>query len=150
MRRELRRKIAAARIGHLATSNGVALGLVPVCFVLLGETLYHAIDAKPKREESRWLARVRNIETNPNAAFLIDHYTEDWRRLWYVLVRGRARILESGDEHRRAILALRRKYPQYRTTYSLARESLVIALDIGAITEWPARRAGAPPRRRPG
>lgn len=112
--------------------------MVPVCFVLIGDTLYHAIDAKPKRVTAAELARVRNVRTNPNAVLLVDHYEEDWRRLWYVLFRGRARLLGAGMEQRRALAALRRKYTQYRTTVPLGQQALVIAVDIGRLSVWQA------------
>src|SRR4030081_3853360 len=90
----LRRRIARARVGHLATSDGTTPSVVPVCFVLLGETVYQAIDATPKSITPTRLRRLRNIRANPRAALLVDEYVEDWRRLWYVLLRGRARIVE--------------------------------------------------------
>ena len=84
---------------------------MPVCFVLLGDTIYQAIDAKPKSVAPRRLRRVKNIQANPRAAFLVDQYVENWRRLWWVLLHGRARLVALGAEHERAISALRRKYP---------------------------------------
>ena len=121
--------------------------MIPVCFVLLGETLYQAIDAKPKSVAPRRLRRVRNIQANPEAALLVDHYLENWRRLWWVLLHGRARLVEDGAEQQRAIAALRRKYPQYRTTTPLAADALVIALDVRRLRHWqashPVRRGEA-------
>jgi len=118
---------------------------VPVCFVLLGETLYHAIDAKPKATGPRRLRRVRNVRANPVAALLVDHYVEDWRRLWYALFSGRARVIEQGPEQQRAIAALRRKYLQYRTTLPLRSDALVIAIDVRRLSHW---QASSPARRR--
>lgn len=146
-----RRGFARARVGHFATSDGRRPSLVPVCFVLLGGTVYHAIDAKPKSLPANRLRRVANIRANPNAALLVDHYEEDWSRLWFSLARGQARLITEGVEHRRAILALRRKYPQYRSTFPLADDALVIALDVRQMTRWVSagRRPGAkaaPPR----
>ena len=112
--------------------------MVPVCFVLLGDTIYQAIDAKPKSVSAGQLRRVKNIRANPVAALLIDHYVEDWRRLWWVLLRGRARVVANGAERGRAIKALRRKYPQYRTTTPLAADALVIALDVRRLRHWRA------------
>jgi PPOX class probable F420-dependent enzyme len=132
----VRRQLASARVGHFATSDGRHPALIPVCFVLLGETVYHAIDAKPKSVPPSRLRRVANIRANPNAALLVDHYDEDWRRLWYVLVRGTARLLQGGAEHRRAVAALRRKYPQYRESVPLSPDALIIALDIAQVGEW--------------
>lgn len=139
----VRRKVARARVGRFASGGQGRLGLVPVCFVLLDDTLYHAIDAKPKRRQASELARVTNVRTNPKAAVLVDHYEEDWRRLWYALFRGRARVVESaGAEHRRAIVALRRKYVQYRVGLPLAGDALVIGLDAEQLTHWQASSAG--------
>jgi PPOX class probable F420-dependent enzyme len=142
----LRRRIARARVGHLATSDGLTPSVVPVCFVLIGDTLYQAIDGKPKSRAPGQLRRVKNVRANPRAALLIDHYVEDWRRLWYVLLRGRARIVDRGPEQKRAIVALRKKYPQYRSTVPLAADALVIAIDVRRLQDWRAssrgRRAG--------
>jgi PPOX class probable F420-dependent enzyme len=148
----LRRRIARARVGHLATSDGTQPTVVPVCFVLLGDTLYQAIDAKPKSVAPGRLRRVKNVRANPRAALLIDHYVEDWRRLWWALLHGRARVIDHGAEHQRALTALRRKYPQYRTTTPLASDALVMALDVRRLRHWQARslnRRGVAGRRRP-
>jgi PPOX class probable F420-dependent enzyme len=138
----LRRRIARARVGHLATTDGTKPAVVPVCFVLLGDTAYQAIDAKPKSVAPRRLRRVKNILTNPEAALLIDQYLENWRRLWWVLIHGRARLVVAGPEQQRAITALKRKYPQYRTTTPLAPDALVIALDVRRLRHWRASQRG--------
>lgn len=148
----LRRRITRARVGHLATSDGTRPTVIPVCFVLLGDTVYQAIDAKPKSVAPRRLRRVKNIQANPQAALVVDHYAEDWLRLWWVLLHGRARLVTPGPEQGRAIAALRRKYPQYRTTTPLAADALVIALDVRRLRHWPAShpgRRGAAPAARP-
>lgn len=147
----VRRLVGRARVGHFATSGGLRPSLVPVCFVLVGETVYHAIDAKAKTVPARRLRRVANLQTNPSAALLVDHYEEDWAHLWYALLRGHARLIAAGEEQRRAIRALRRKYAQYRTTLPLAQTALVIALDVEQVTHWvsaPRRRSGARADRR--
>jgi PPOX class probable F420-dependent enzyme len=98
------------------------------------------------------LRRVKNVRANPRAALLIDHYVEDWRRLWWALLHGRARVIDHGAEHQRALTALRRKYPQYRTTTPLASDALVMALDVRRLRHWQARslnRRGVAGRRRP-
>jgi PPOX class probable F420-dependent enzyme len=149
---DLRRRLMRARVGHLATSDGTRPTVIPVCFVLLGDTVYQAIDAKPKSVAPRRLRRVKNIQANPMAALLVDHYLEDWRRLWWVLLHGRARLVTHGPEQQRAIAALRRKYPQYRTTTPLAADALVIALDVRRLRHWQAShpgRRGAERARRP-
>ncbi len=109
-------KIDEARVAHLATTGRDGLPhLVPVCFVSNGRSLYIPLDRKPKRTALMKLARVRNIQANPNVALLIDHYEEDWDKLWFILIRGRATLLRrpGSKEHRKAISLLKKKYPQY-------------------------------------
>ena len=111
-----------ARVGRLATADARGRPLVvPVCFAFDGRACYSAIDAKPKRDPSRALRRVRNITENPRVALVVDRYDEDWSRLRYVIVEGTATILTAGDEFARAIDLLRKKYPQYRAM-GLARD----------------------------
>ncbi len=136
--------IASARLGRLATADGTGQPLVlPICYAWDGEALVSAIDAKPKRAGD--LKRVRNIRENPKVSVVIDHYDEDWRRLWWVLLRGETRVLRDGVEHRRALAALRRKYPQYREGWPLDGGALVIALDVVRLRYW---RSSSPGRRR--
>ena len=122
------------RVGHLATADrGGAPHVIPVCYAVAENTLYITIDEKPKRLDVA-LKRVRNIIENPQAAFVVDHYDEDWRRLGWVMLRGSAEVLESGDEHDRAQELLRARYPQYRAM-NLA-ELPVIAVRIARATSW--------------
>jgi PPOX class probable F420-dependent enzyme len=122
------------RVGRLATAdkNGMPHA-IPVCFAVIDRTLYVTIDEKPKRQD-RPLKRVRNILENPKAAFVADRWDEDWNRLAWVMLRGRAEILYAGAEHDRAQASLRERYPQYRTM-NLA-ELPVIALRIERATGW--------------
>ncbi len=131
----LRRRLVSARVAYLATARQGQPAVVPITFVLLGNRIYHAIDAKPKRKPPERLRRVRNLLANPRAAVLIEHYEEDWSKLWFALLEGRARLLRSGPEHRRAILALRRKYPQY-VEMPLDPRALVVALDVERSRFW--------------
>ena len=103
------------RVARLASAS--ARGephVVPVCFALGGETLYVTVDEKPKRRPARELKRVRNLRENPAVSVVADHYEEDWRRLAWVMLHGRAEILREGEEHDRAQALLRARYPQYR------------------------------------
>jgi PPOX class probable F420-dependent enzyme len=122
---------------------------VPICFVLLRSTVYHAIDSKSKQAEVMRLRRVRNVLANPQAMVLVDHYEEDWRRLWWIMLRGEARLLLSGDEQSRALLALKKKYPQYRDGWVLDRSAPVIALDVRRLQYWQSSSAGRRPGARP-
>ncbi|HEY1456467.1 MAG TPA: TIGR03668 family PPOX class F420-dependent oxidoreductase, partial [Candidatus Dormibacteraeota bacterium] len=94
---DMRRRLEESRTGHLGTVGAdAAPHVVPVCFVLEGNSIYFAVDSKPKR--TRDLKRLRNIATNPRVTVLIDHYEEDWRRLWWVRVDGLARVVADEDE----------------------------------------------------
>jgi PPOX class probable F420-dependent enzyme len=131
-----RRFLERARVAHLATADAAgAPQVVPICFALVGERLYVSIDEKPKHAAPMRLRRVRNIAENPQVAVVADVYDDDdWTRLGFVLVRGRARILTDGDEHRRAIDSLRERYAQYRAM--ALEERPVIAIDIERVTSW--------------
>jgi PPOX class probable F420-dependent enzyme len=103
---------------------------VPICFAIEGDTLYTAVDEKPKR--TRRLQRLRNIEADPRVEVLIDHYDDDdWTRLWWVRLRGRARNVD--DAHALELLAA--KYPQYRDRPP---SGPVIAVTIEGRSEWHA------------
>lgn len=110
---EMRVRVAEARVARLATVEPDGRPhLVPIVFALEGETIYTAVDQKPKRTTR--LQRLTNIEANPFVCVLVDHYADDWDELWWVRVRGPARVLEEGEERERAIGLLAAKYPQHR------------------------------------
>lgn len=105
-----------ARIAHLATSTREGLPhVVPICFAYDGRVIYSSIDKKPKRVEPARMRRVRNIRENKRVSLVVDSYSENWKRLRYVIVDGVASMLYSGAEYRRATMLLRRKYRQYRS-----------------------------------
>jgi PPOX class probable F420-dependent enzyme len=82
---------------------------VPICFALEGDTLYTAVDEKPKR--TRRLARLVDIARDPRVEVLIDGYDEDWSLLWWARLRGRARVVERDERGLELLVA---KYAQYR------------------------------------
>ena len=119
-----------ARVARLATvAPDGRPHVLPICFVIDGDTLYTAVDEKPKR--TRALQRLRDIEANPAVEIVIDHYEDDWTKLWWVRLRGRARIVE--DE--RALALLAGKYGQYRQAPP---QGPVIAVTIEERREWSA------------
>ena len=130
------RLIRAARTAHLATvAESGQPHVIPICFVFDGEHFFSPIDEKPKHTIK--LKRLKNIRENPQVALVIDRYDEDWRKLAYVLIFGQARILQSGEKHRRAVKLLRRKYPQYRPMAIDARPMIVITPK--RIAHWRAK-----------
>jgi PPOX class probable F420-dependent enzyme len=105
--------------------------VVPIVFALENDTLYTAVDRKPKR--SRRLRRIENARARPDVTVLVDHYEEDWQRLWWIRLRGRARVLDEGEERERAVALLTEKYPQYRDEPP---DGPVLAVDVVEIREW--------------
>jgi len=128
------RFLAGCRIAHLATADRKARPhVVPVCFAVADGSAYITIDEKPKGDPRR-LKRLRNIAENPEVALVPDRWDEDWSRLGWVMLRGRAEILDAGAEHDRAQQLLRERYPQYRAM-AIA-ELPVIAIRIERVTGW--------------
>jgi PPOX class probable F420-dependent enzyme len=125
-------RLARARVARLATTDPDGRPhLVPIVFAIDGDTLYSAVDRKPKR--SRTLRRIENARARPDVTILVDHYEEDWRRLWWIRVRGHARVLDDGDERERALELLSAKYEQYR---SEPPDGPVLAVDVTDVREW--------------
>jgi PPOX class probable F420-dependent enzyme len=110
---DMRERVEAARVGRLATvSPDGRPHLVPVVFALSGGTLVTAVDAKPK--SGTRLKRLDNIRENPHVTVLVDHYDEDWSRLWWVRLDGEARVLDDPSSTRGPRGLLTGKYRQYR------------------------------------
>ena len=65
---------------------------------------------------------------------VVDRYDEDWARLGWVMLRGRAEILSEGIEHEQAQALLRSRYPQLRAM-EIAQYP-VIAVRIERTTSW--------------
>ena len=118
-----------ATLGTIA-SDGRA-HLVPITFTLQDDVLYSAVDDKPK--STRSLARLANIEADARVSVLVQHYEDDWTRLWWVRVDGVARALGAGEERDEALRALASKYERYREDPPTGQ---VIAVDASRWTGW--------------
>jgi PPOX class probable F420-dependent enzyme len=128
-------RLTTARVARLATTDPDGRPhLVPIVFALEGETLYSAVDRKPKRSSK--LRRIENARARPDVTILVDHYEDAWDRLWWIRLRGRARVLDQGEERDRALSLLQEKYPQYR---SEPPDGPVLAVDVTDVRVWPDR-----------
>src|SRR5215469_12764926 len=133
---EINAKLELARIARLATVNREQRPhVIPICFVWDGSVFYSAIDRKPKRVAPDRLVRVKNIKEMPHVALLVDQYDEDWTRLWYVLVQGKAELVSAAAERQRAIQLLRAKYPQYDASM-LADDAPVLRISPLRFIAW--------------
>jgi coenzyme F420-0:L-glutamate ligase/coenzyme F420-1:gamma-L-glutamate ligase len=127
--------LQSARRAVLATigTNGQPR-LVPICFVVhdAQPLLYTPIDDKPKRGgDPLGLARVRDIQADPRVTILVDRWDEDWTRLAWFRIEGRATLLDPGNtaENVSAVTALRAKYSQYATHRLEERPLIRIAIE---------------------
>ena len=130
--------IRGHRVARLATVDGDGRpAVIPICYVFDDDHFYSSLDEKPKQVAPRQLKRVRNIESNPHVALVIDDYADDWSKLVYVLVTGLATIIQPGtDEHARAVRMLRDKYSQYQAM--AIDERMVIKITPARIKHWRA------------
>ena len=127
---------AEGRVARLATVDEAGYPhVVPVCYATNGHAYYSPLDAKPKKNPVSRLKRVRNIRANPRVALLIDHYEEDWAHLRFVMVQGRAELLDGGTEWQAARILLEAKYPQYRSL-PLPPEAPVIKIVPEHVVRW--------------
>ena len=97
------------------------------------------VDAVPvdlvKPKSSSRLQRERNLEADPRAALLVEHWDRgDWSRLWWV--RAQLRWQDDPAVSREADLAARlaQAYPQYRDQPF----SRVLVLRVAGVTGWAA------------
>jgi PPOX class probable F420-dependent enzyme len=94
-----RRRFAAARVAHLGTVRPDGTPhLVPVTFAVDDDVIYTAVDAKPKRTR---------------CTLLVDHYDDDWSRLWWVRADGDAAVFDSPDSSHPAFALLAARYAAY-------------------------------------
>lgn len=125
-----------ARVGRLGTADRRGRPhVVPVCFVLDDFRIWSAVDDKPKRTIR--LRRLANIVENPLITLLVDEWSEEWSRLRWVRVDGRADVVEGGDTER-GIALLRGKYQQYRAMGLGERATPLIRITVERLVSWAA------------
>ena len=135
-------RLRSARVGRLATITPEARPhVVPFVFALVEldrhVIAYWVVDRKPKR--SQRLQRLRNLDGNPAAEFVVDGYDEDWRALWWVRASGAGRVVDDASEECAALEALAAKYPPYAGDPPVGP---VVAIEIETISGWEAEPDG--------
>lgn len=128
-----RELVESAQVARLATVRPDGRPhLVPVTFTLFSPTeVVTAVDHKPKRSTN--LQRLGNIEANPQVCLLIDHYDDDWSRLWWLRLDGSARVIRHEPDRSSLAEALARKYEAYA---SRPPTGPVIAIDVVSVASW--------------
>jgi PPOX class probable F420-dependent enzyme len=107
--------------------------VVPCCFALSGDRVYWAVDHKPKTTQQ--LGRLDDIAVHPAVSLVVDHYDDDWSRLWWVRMDGDARVVTDEAERELALDLLAAKYLQYREHRP---EGAVVAVEISRWRSWAA------------
>lgn len=131
--RQARERFAAARVARLATVTPEGRPhLVPIVFAVAGDTIYTAVDAKPKSTTA--LRRLANIAAIPEVSVLVDHYDEDWTQLWWVRADAAADIV-TDDRARTGIRLLTARYPVYQDQPP---PGPVLALEVTRWSGWSA------------
>lgn len=125
-------RLRDSRVARLATTDAEGHPhIVPMVFAFDSGKIYSAVDHKPKRR--RQLKRLSNIAANPNVAVLVDHYDDDWSRLWWVRADGVASIVATGPQWEEAVARLADKYPQYRGNPPTGD---AIVIEVGRLSGW--------------
>ena len=129
---EAMERLTGAAVARLATvTNEGRPHIVPIVFAIDNGTLYFAVDKKPKKTTD--LMRLRNIAANPAVSVLVDHYEDDWTKLWWVRADGIARVVTDNAEAERAIDLLANKYEQHRRARPAGP---VVAIHLDRVRGW--------------
>tara|TARA_B100000676_G_C17986693_1_gene792323 strand:+ start:708 stop:1178 length:471 start_codon:yes stop_codon:yes gene_type:complete len=120
-------------VATLSTFGTHGIDTVPVVFWYNGAgQLFIPHDGKPKRPGR--LQRFRNLEADPRCTLLFQHYSADWRQLWWLRVRGTGVTQSLGEGPAEG---LRAKYPQYAHT-ELTPGNEAVRVEIRAVRLWSA------------
>ncbi len=134
---EARTRFAVAPVARLGTADGQGRPhVVVVTFAVDGDTIYTAVDQKPKSGTN--LKRLRNVAENPWVTMLADHYSDDWDALWWVRADGQAVILADQRQMAAPLRLLADRYWQYRQAPPTGP---VLAITVERWTGWAARPA---------
>jgi PPOX class probable F420-dependent enzyme len=137
--------LARHRVAHLATADAAGVPhVVPVCYAVSAGRIYFVVDDKPKHPGGRALKRMRNLAENPHVALVADDWSENWRRLAFLLVRGSAAVVTDARERRRALRSLRARYPQYRAMTLDGPDHPVVGITPEHVHLWRAAATAGP------
>ncbi len=109
--------IKGAKVARLATVDQKSHPyVVPVVFVFHENSFFIPLDEKVKTVNPRKLKRIKNIEKNPNVTLLIDKYQNNWKKLFFLMIHGKATVIDEinnklMDKVHKLLIS---KYPQYK------------------------------------
>jgi len=132
------RILASWPVGVLSTYGKQAIHSVPIVFVVVDNELFSPIDGKPK--SGKTLQRVRDIRRDPRFTLLLQHYDEDWRKLWWLRCTGEASVIATDELDDAAlgnvVAALHDKYEQYKETAILHDAGQLLRLSVNETKAW--------------
>lgn len=127
-------RLAAHDHAILCTSHPErGIDAVPVCFAVNGNDVGVPVDSVKPKASSR-LQRERNLEADPRATLLVEHWDPvDWSQLWWVRVNLR---WEPDATDRASTLSglLANRYSQYRDQPFVR----VLVLQVVGASGWAA------------
>jgi PPOX class probable F420-dependent enzyme len=131
---EARARLAAHDHGILCTLHAErGVDAVPVVYVADDDGHVGVPVDRVKAKASSRLQRQRNLEADPRATLLVEHWDrDDWSRLWWV----RAELRYEPDSGRDAALAAR--LAERFTQYADQPFDGVLVLRIAGVTGWKA------------
>jgi len=133
---EAHARLAAHDHGILCTVHAErGVDAVPVAYAMDDDGYVGVPVDRVKPKASLRLQRERNLEADPRATLLVEHWDrDDWSRLWWV--RAELRWQDEGSSGREGALAalLAGRYPQYRDQPFFR----VLVLRVVGVTGWAA------------
>jgi PPOX class probable F420-dependent enzyme len=131
---EARTRFATVPVARLGSADAQGRPhVVVVTFAIEGDTIYTAVDRKPKSGTN--LKRLRNVGENPWVTMLADEYSDDWETLWWARADGRAAILAGQRQMAGPLGLLADRYWQYRQAPPTGP---VLAVTVGRWSGWAA------------
>jgi PPOX class probable F420-dependent enzyme len=130
---QARSRFAAAPVLRLATAGADRRPHLVPCTFAVDDAGRVAIGIDDKPKASARLRRLTNIAENPRVSMLVDHYADDWTRLWWARADGIAVVERAGEDHAAHWRLLAAKYPQYG---GQAQGGPVIAVTVESWSGW--------------
>ena len=133
---EARARLAAHDHGILCTVHAErGVDAVPVAYVMDDDGYVGVPVDRVKPKASLRLQRERNLEADPRATLLIEHWDrDDWSTLWWVRAELRWHRDEASGREESLAAQLAGRYPQYRDQPFVR----VLVLRVVGVTGWSA------------
>lgn len=125
---DLMDKVRVSSMAFLSSKGKI--NVVPMCFAPGQECIYVTTSVKAKK--------VGNLQRNGNTSLLIHDYVDDWGKLSYLMIKGRANMVQDDAEYSNAKALLDARYPQFESSwYPIRRETnAILRINMEKIVRW--------------